>query len=264
MAFVSCGLRIGVRVSQPELLEQVVRRLPPISRPSLSPVVSRLYWIRRGGERRRNIRRYHSLFIDSLPFEKSLEMDDLLRIFEDDVEMYVAENARRRLFLHAGVVGWHGRAILLPGKSMSGKSTLVARLVEAGATYYSDEFAVLDSRGLVHPYRKPISLRTDPEAAYRRVSMAGLHYGDSPKPLPVGLIVSTYYAAGRRWRPRTLSPGKGTLELLSNTISARRQPRVAVSMLSKLAGKVPILKGCRGEAVAMVEDLLDSQFVNWK
>jgi hypothetical protein len=31
----------------------------------------------------------------------------------------------------------------------------VAELVRAGATYYSDEFAVLDSRGRVHPFPRP-------------------------------------------------------------------------------------------------------------
>ncbi len=32
---------------------------------------------------------------------------------------------------------------------MTGKTTLVKAMVEAGATYYSDEFAVLDKEGLV-------------------------------------------------------------------------------------------------------------------
>jgi hypothetical protein len=54
-----------------------------------------------------------------------------------------------------------GRAVILPGRSMSGKTSLVAALVKAGATYFSDEYAVLDKLGMVHPYIKTLSLRTD-------------------------------------------------------------------------------------------------------
>src|ERR1700683_1762318 len=36
----------------------------------------------------------------------------------------VAAFARPLLFVHAGVVAWRDRAILLPGRSMSGKSTM--------------------------------------------------------------------------------------------------------------------------------------------
>jgi hypothetical protein len=36
-------------------------------------------------------------------------------------------------------------AILIAGRSFSGNTTLAAELVRAGATYYSDEFKVVDS-----------------------------------------------------------------------------------------------------------------------
>jgi hypothetical protein len=42
--------------------------------------------------------------------------------------------------------------MVLPGKSFAGKTTLVAALVRAGAEYWSDEYAVLDANGDVHPY----------------------------------------------------------------------------------------------------------------
>ena len=64
----------------------------------------------------------------------------------------MAAETRERVFVHAGVVGWKGHAIVIPGRSRSGKTTLVAELVKAGAEYYSDEFAVLDAEGRVHPF----------------------------------------------------------------------------------------------------------------
>ncbi len=86
-------------------------------------------------------------------------LEAALRIFESDLQLYVADMAPDRVFVHAGVVVCQGRGILLPGRSFSGKSTLVAELIRAGAEYYSDEYAVLDSTGSVHPYPRPLSIR---------------------------------------------------------------------------------------------------------
>ena len=83
----------------------------------------------------------------------------VLDAFESHVQLTVAEYAPRRIFVHAGVVGWKDRAILIPGLSHSGKTTLVDQLIRAGATYYSDEYAVLDARGRVHPYPRALGMR---------------------------------------------------------------------------------------------------------
>src|SRR4051794_20574153 len=48
---------------------------------------------------------------------------------------------------------------VIPRVSHSGKTTLVAALVRAGATYYSDEYAVFDAQGSVHPYARPLGIR---------------------------------------------------------------------------------------------------------
>ena len=38
--------------------------------------------------------------------------------------------------LHAGAVVWNQRALLLPGATHAGKSSLVAELLRRGATYF--------------------------------------------------------------------------------------------------------------------------------
>ena len=48
---------------------------------------------------------------------------------------------------------------MIPGSSFSGKTTLVRALVDAGAVYYSDEFAALDETGRVFRYAKWLSVR---------------------------------------------------------------------------------------------------------
>ena len=62
------------------------------------------------------------------------------------------------------------------------------------------------------------------------------------------MVVFSRYEPGARWRPRTLSPGRGALALLGHTVSARRQPGRALAALRLAARDARALKGPRGEA----------------
>ena len=86
-------------------------------------------------------------------------MSTALRILQKELHICVAEYATTRVFIHAGVITWRNCTVVLPGFSHAGKSTLVWSLVQAGAVYYSDEYAVFDENGGVHPFTLPISLR---------------------------------------------------------------------------------------------------------
>jgi len=259
-AGVSCvayGVRLGVRVNNPEALERILALLPPGWRPTASPVVNRLYSVWVGGAATRsNVRRFNLLYVDSVRLARTTALDELYEGLASDLQLYVAAAARRRLFVHAGVVGWRGRAIVLPGCSFSGKTTLVAALLQAGATYYSDEYAVFDAHGRVHPYAKPLALRDKTSQMQSKVPVETLGSPAGTKPLPVGLVVITRYRPGAQWRPRRLSPGQATLALLANTVSARRKPKEALARLSWVASHVPVLKGTRGEADEVVQALV--------
>lgn len=54
---------------------------------------------------------------------------DVLRGFETQMRLTVAEYAPERVFVHAGVVGWKDKAIVIPARSFQGKTSLVAELV---------------------------------------------------------------------------------------------------------------------------------------
>ena len=148
------------------------------------------------------------------------------------------------------------QAIIIPGRSFSGKTTLVAELIRAGATYYSDEYAVLDSQGRVHPYLKPLSIRENGTQDQTDYSVEELGGKAGKKPLPVGIVVISDYKKGARWRPQKLTAGRGALELLAHCISARNQPGVALSTLNKVASGATVLKSKRGEARQVVESIL--------
>lgn len=257
ISFRAYGVRIGVRVNDEEALDQVVDHLPPGWEPASSPVVDRLYSLKVGGESSHpNLRRFHLLYANDARIGRVLDFRTVLNLLESDLQLYVAEASPRRVFVHAGVVGWRGRAILIPGRSMSGKTTLVVELVRAGATYLSDEYAVLDTRARAHPYPRKLWVRDRTTLESERWAVESLGGARQMKPLPVGLVIVTNYKADALWRPRPLSPGNGALALLNNTVSIQRQPAFAFPVLRQVAMGAPILKGVRGEAEHVVDSIL--------
>jgi hypothetical protein len=194
-------------MDDPELLPLVSKHLPFGWKPAsgLYPA-ERSYSISRSGRRR------HTLVRDNETLAKSLKISLTLEALEHDARMFVAEHARRRVFVHAAVVGWTGRAIIIPGESMSGKTSLAAEFVRAGASYYSDEYAVFDERGRVHPYAKPLSIRSIADG-YRQTDYPVEAFGGraGSRPLPVGVVLITKYREQARWRPRVVSLGMGAM-----------------------------------------------------
>jgi hypothetical protein len=184
------------------------------------------------------------------------DFEGVLDAFESHVQLTIAEHAPTYVFVHAGVVAWKNRAILIPGLSHSGKTTLVEKLIRAGATYYSDEYAVLDKRGRVHPYARPLHLRIPDSLDRKKTTAEEIGAAIGFKPLRVGLVVSTCYKPGARWRPRKLTCGNGVLELMANTVSARSRTALALTVLPKAIESAQILRSSRGEADEAVNAIL--------
>ena len=238
-------------------MDRIQGLLPPNAKPVHGPRVRRLYSLIVSGTKvGSNIRRFNILYRDAVRLAGSKDTDPVLEALERDLQLYVAEKARRRVFVHAGVVGWKGKAIVIPGRTMSGKTTLVKALVEAGATYYSDEYAVLDERGRVHPYPKPLSIRENGDRRPKEILPEALGGTTGVRPLPVGLVVATSYREGARWRPRQLLPGRAVMALLDHTVSVRRKPERALTTLRQVVADAQALKGVRGEAIETAENLL--------
>lgn len=223
--------------------------LPPGSRPTVSPQVEQLYsfWVAGNGKSRAT-RRYHLLFLGAGQLARTLDLEEAYAELASSLHFNVALAAPRRLFIHAGVVVWQGQAIVIPGRSRSGKSELVAALVRSGAVYYSDEYAVLDAQGLVHPYAKPLSLRGNGSAFATAIAVQEFGEPAARKPVPLGLVAVIHYRHGARLSARPLTPGQALLSLLNNTIVARLRPEFALEILSKAASGAVALKGRRGEA----------------
>lgn len=258
ISFTAYGARIGIRTNETEVLDEIASRLPPGWKPSASPLVDLLYSLRVGRfVARANSRQFNLLYKDFERLARAMDLGEVFDIFESSLQIHVAEAARRRVFVHAGVVGWRGQAILIPGRTFSGKTSLVAELVRAGASYYSDEYAVLDAQGRVHPYPRPLAIREGSDSRQKRCSVESLGGCAGVKPLPVGLVVLSQYRPGAKWRPRQLSVGQGILELLDNTVPARRRPADVLGALGPVAADAQIIKGVRGEASDVVRSVLN-------
>jgi hypothetical protein len=184
------------------------------------------------------------------------EPEPMLDRLGRELMVQVAEHAPDRVFVHAGVVGWHGCAVVLPGASFAGKTTLVAELVRAGATYYSDEYAVLDEDGRVHPYARELRMRLDGEAEQRAVAVEELDGSAGTLPLAVSHVVFTEYAEGGEWAPEPVSAGMAVLEMLRHAIPVRRSPGRVMATLARMMEPATAVRSVRGEARETAAELL--------
>jgi hypothetical protein len=251
------GRRIGVRTNEPAVLDRLEELLPPGWEPGCSPLVDHLFSLRIGaavpGTRARN---FHLLYGGFTRHARTLELDEVLRALESQMHVYVGEYAANRVFVHAGVVGWRGRAILLPGSSGTGKSMLVAALLRCGASYLSDEYAVLDYRGVVYPFARRLSIRSADGSPARRCGPEEFGSRAAEIPLPVGLVAVAKYRAGIRWQPRRLTTGQAVLALLQDTLPAQVDPEGSLCVLHRAVTGAVVLKGIRGEADETARSLL--------
>ena len=127
--------------------------------------------------------------------------------------------------------------------------------MRAGATYYSDEFAPLDSAGRVHAYAKPLSIRgPDQLQTDHHVESLGGMAGDGA--LPVGAVVVTTYRPGGAWRPNRISPGAGALALLANAVPARDRPADTLRAITNTVNGAVLIESDRGEADELAPLLL--------
>ena len=149
--------------------------------------------------------------------------------------------------VHAGAVLWEGRALLLPGATHAGKSSLVAELLRRGATYFSDEYALIDSQGRVHPYPRPLLLRNGcPEQFPVLPGECNASVGDAPA--PVGWILSLEYRSAGAWTVAAVPQSEALLTLLRHTPHVLAEsPDMVVAFQRAVAGAT-CYAGCRPEA----------------
>lgn len=245
------GFHFHLEVAPPGFAEAVARRLPPpephgrtVGRPERS------YRVERG-----ETDGTFSVFRGPRRPVEAAGLEEAAELVVSDLERHVARQSRGFVLVHAGAVVWKGRAILLPGRSHAGKSSLVAALLAEGAGYLSDEFAVIDPEGRAHPYARPLCLRRS-GGLVDRISVQALG-ASVAGPAPVGLVAFLRYRRGAGVEERSMTPGESLLSLLVHTLEVRRRLDSARTFLRPVATSARAIRGVRGEAEEAARNLLE-------
>lgn len=243
------GGRIDVRTNDPDTAGWVRDHLPFGAGPGADgepDVVLRVVREPGGGP---GAERYR-LTADGEPVVEIADRHRFLERLEQELHFAAAASARTRAFVHAGAVLVDGEVVLIPGRSGTGKTSLVAALIRAGAMYLSDEYAVIDRHGRVHPYPRPLRIRTSGGRVSRPVEW--WDGGVAQEPARASTILVTRFCPGARWRPEEIGRAEAMLELFSNAVTARTRSSVVLSALRKAVEGTGAYRGMRGESDQIV------------
>ncbi|MFL5906594.1 MAG: hypothetical protein ACJ75Z_03230 [Solirubrobacterales bacterium] len=249
LTFQAFGVGASVVVEDSNHLELVRGLLPPGSEIRAPEGQETTFELNRDGASA------YVLVRDASTVTQGVTLEIALDRLEHDLRALVAAEAPAHVFVHAGAVGHKGAAILMPGSTHAGKTSLVAALVRAGAEYYSDEYAPIDHSGRVHPFAKPLSIRDERfmQVDHEVETLGGV---TGREPLPIGLIVMTTYESGAEWRPRRLSSGEAVLAVLAHTVPAQSRPTQALRTIRRSLERATVIEGTRGEADSFAPPLL--------
>jgi hypothetical protein len=242
IAFTAYGVDVAITVGDPSLRAEVNELLPPSATPK-APAA---------GDARFALTPTPDGAFDVIAGTESVQRDaarDLaLGLLDSRVRLHIAEHAPKHVFVHAGVIARDGRALAIPGESFSGKTTLVTALLAAGADYLSDEYAVLDPDGHVHPYPRRLSIRpaAGQNGAERHASE--LNATTAAEPCQLAGVIITRYSPGADWQPTAVTRGRGCLAMLEHTVPARSRPQAALDAIDRALAGATILAGDRGDA----------------
>jgi hypothetical protein len=250
VAFESFGVAMALGTNDDALWPALQACVPPHATPCDDDAVQHRFFVRHGDDGKYDVR------YDIREGKPAGEMDPLswiasgverrfaLAMADAYVHNTVALHAPEHVFIQAGVVADGSNAVVLPGKPLTGRTTLVEALVAAGLTYLSDEYAVVDARGMVSRYARALP------------SGAGAD-GEPEQPVPVGAIVITGYRPGAQWRPERLSSGQTLLGLMSHVIGGQERPEQTMQALKAMIAAGPVVFASpRDEAEATAELLV--------
>jgi len=176
---------------------------------------------------------------------------DLVRV----VDEAVIQRLTTLRAVHAGAVLWDGRVLLLPGATHAGKSSLVAELLRRGATYYSDEYALIDAEGRAHPYPRPLLLRNgSPTQVPMLPEECNAQVGDSAA--PIGWILALRYMPDSPWSVSAICQSEALVVLLQNTPHFLAEtPEMLQSFQRAVAGTASYI-GCQSNVPQAADEIL--------
>ena len=204
----------------------------------------------------------------------------ILEYLEYTIYTLLVDRLRDYYLIHAGVVAHDDKAILLPGRSGGGKTTLIAGLLKNSFRYLTDEIGVIDPHTLeVYPFPKPLNMKIgslslfdnfQPEmevikknemSIEDKIHHVFVNSGSVraiDKPVAVGDIVFVRYNPNEKSTLTSISRANAIFELARCSFNHYRFKEKAIEILESL------VRGCQcyqlkfsqvGEAVNLLKDL---------
>lgn len=195
------------------------------------------------------------LLIDDVLVESDSHAFGLIPTLVKLLDVEVVRRLKTLRAVHAGAVLWNDRAILIPGPTHAGKSSMVAELLRRGATYFSDEYALIDSNGYVHPYPRPMLLRNgSPEQFPVLPTECDAPVGKSPA--QIGWILSLQYQPATGWKVDPIPQSEAVLILLRNTPHVMAELPDTVRTFQCAAARTVCYAGSRPDVVEAATEIL--------
>ena len=232
-----------------ELQHNLLPWLPRLPRPS-APAPNLLFSIGPGPAPGR-----FRLERNDVLFDSDVAEPCLVTLLQRAIEEAIIENLRDFAAIHSGVVVWDGVAILLPGPSQSGKTTLVRELIARGAEYSSDEFAMIDAFGQVHPWPRALMIR-DANSDQHPVPAPDLGARLRCGPARPGLVLFLPYDQKAAFEVRPVSQSGTLFGLLRNTPHFLADNPHILKPLICVARAATAFEGVRGDAAEAADGLL--------
>lgn len=190
------------------------------------------------------------------------ERDDpgtLAEIWMSTVSYDLAYHSRGGLLLHAGALVGKQGAVLLPGQSGIGKTTLVLWLASRGHAVLTDELVfVPEGTTSVVPCPRPLNLKRPSRELLRGVvdleghaahvfenelgclvSLGFLNPDPPPGALPLRLALFPRYEPGSSLTLEPLSKSQTALEFMQCLVNARNLPEHGLPGIARLAAAAP-------------------------
>jgi hypothetical protein len=245
VAFQVYGTRVSVTVPRAELIPTVIDQLPPDATPCEGQPGDPQFSLEIGEDGR------YSVALNGRVLNPPQSLEGALGGLRRELFFHSVDHARDRLVVSAAAVAHEGRAILLPGPSMAGKTTLAVALVRAGAVYYADDWTLLDREGLVHPLPTLLYIKNK-----EKVSAESLGGITGDRPIKVGLIANIRFRVGAHWDPRELTNAEGMMLLLQN-VYGMDEPGFAMEAARQAAAEAVVIDSERDDASEAASRLLE-------
>ena len=201
--------------------------------------------------------------VDAQPestLDVSLETELGKAYLESSLGLFAASHLLREVAIHAALIRAGSQLVLLPGASLSGKTTICVAAREAGHEVLGDEYVLVDSQsGRMALWPRPMRIREG--MGWRRE-----HLDVETESVTATLVAVLRYDERCGNDPaleiRPLTPGALAVELIANTLCAQLRPEDSLAAALAIARSTPGVLGTRGDAGPALRALLALELRN--